>query len=281
MNQIKFIKANGLGNDFVIFPKYNNLKITKSFINYISDRKVGVGCDLVVFIKESENNFSDLVVKFFNRDGSEAEICGNALRCVGKYFNQLTKKKNLTVETNSGLIDIAILNPDKIAVDLGKPNLSWDKIPLIKQFDTHNMQFNFDYLKDGFAVNIGNPHVIFFVDEIYKEKLEVDSVKILKKNYFPKGVNVSVVKISSKKIINILTFERGVGITEACGSGAGAAAFASFILNHCNRNIQVCMNGGNLNVEITQDKHILTIGDAKEVFNGEIKLEKIYLDGKK
>ncbi len=276
MDQIKFIKAHGLGNDFVIFPRHNNLKITKNLIKYISDRKIGVGCDLVVLISESKNKLSDLVVRFFNRDGSEAEICGNALRCVGRYFNQLTKKKNLTVETDSGLIDIVILNFNQISVDLGKPNLSWDRIPLIKQFDTQNMQFNFDYLKDGFAVNIGNPHVIFFVDEICREKLEADSIKIYKKNYFTKGVNISVAKISSKKKINILTFERGVGITEACGSGAGAAAFASFTLNYCNRNIQVCMSGGNLNVEITKDKHILTIGDAKEVFSGVIELEDIF-----
>lgn len=279
MNQIKFIKAHGLGNDFVMFTQSHDFKITKKLINYISDRKIGIGCDLVVFIEDSKNKFSDLIVKFFNRDGSEAEICGNALRCIGKYFNKTKKKKSLTVETNSGLVDIAILDHNKIAVDLGRPSLTWEKIPLCKEFDTHNMKFEFDYLKGGFAVNIGNPHVIFFVNEIDKERLELDAMKILKKKYFSQGVNVSAVNIFSREKINILTFERGVGITEACGSGAGASAFASRMLNYCDRKIEVCMKGGNLIVEITKDKHILTIGDAKEVFNGTIELEDIILNG--
>ena len=134
MNQIKFIKAHGLGNDFVMFTQSHDFKITKKLINYISDRKIGIGCDLVVFIEDSKNKFSDLIVKFFNRDGSEAEICGNALRCIGKYFNKTKKKKSLTVETNSGLVDIAILDHNKIAVDLGRPSLTWEKIPLCKGY---------------------------------------------------------------------------------------------------------------------------------------------------
>ena len=232
-----------------------------------------MGCDLTVFLNKSENNYSDLVARFFNKDGSEAEVCGNALRCIGNYYFKKFNKKNVTVETNSGLIDVEKNISEKISVDLGKPNISWDKIPIKIDVDTQNLDFDFDYLKGGFAVNVGNPHVIFFVDNLNESELKKDSEKIIKTNFFPNGVNVSIVKVLSRSKVNILTYERGVGITDACGSGAGASVFASNKLNFCDKNVEVSMAGGNLFVEITRDEHILTIGEAKDVFVGQINLK--------
>ena len=232
-----------------------------------------MGCDLTVFLNKSENNYSDLVARFFNKDGSEAEVCGNALRCIGNYYFKKFKKKNVTVETNSGLIDVEKNISEKISVDLGKPNILWDKIPIKIDVDTQNLDFDFDYLKGGFAVNVGNPHVIFFVDNLNESELKKDSEKIIKTNFFPNGVNVSIVKVLSRSKVNILTYERGVGITDACGSGAGASVFASNKLNFCDKNVEVSMAGGNLFVEITRDEHILTIGEAKDVFVGQINLK--------
>ncbi len=273
MTEFKFLKAHGLGNDFVIFTEYSNLNISKELVKFLSDRKKGVGCDLTVFLNKSENNYSDLVARFFNKDGSEAEVCGNALRCIGNYYFKKFNKKNVTVETNSVLIDVEKNISEKISVDLGKPNISWDKIPIKIDVDTQNLDFDFDYLKGGFAVNVGNPHVIFFGDYLNVSELKKDSEKIIKTNFFPSGVNVSIVKVLSRSKVNILTYERGVGITDACGSGAGASVFASNKLNFCDKNVEVSMAGGNLFVEITRDEHILTIGDAKDVFVGQINLK--------
>lgn len=273
MTEFKFLKAHGLGNDFVIFTKHSKLNISKKLVKFLSDRKKGVGCDLTVFLNKSENNYSDLVARFFNKDGSEAEVCGNALRCIGNYYFKKFNKKNVTVETNSGLIDVEKNISEKISVDLGKPNISWDKIPIKIDVDTQNLDFDFDYLKGGFAVNVGNPHVIFFVDNLNESELKKDSEKIIKTNFFPNGVNVSIVKVLSRSKVNILTYERGVGITDACGSGAGASVFASNKLNFCDKNVEVSMAGGNLFVEITRDEHILTIGEAKDVFVGQINLK--------
>ena len=171
MTEFKFLKAHGLGNDFVIFTEHSKLNISKKLVKFLSDRKKGVGCDLTVFLNKSENNYSDLVARFFNKDGSEAEVCGNALRCIGNYYFKKFNKKNVTVETNSGLIDVEKNISEKISVDLGKPNISWDKIPIKIDVDTQNLDFDFDYLKGGFAVNVGNPHVIFFVDNLNKSEL--------------------------------------------------------------------------------------------------------------
>ena len=273
MTEFKFLKAHGLGNDFVIFTEHSKLNISKELVKFLSDRKKGVGCDLTVFLNKSENNYSDLVARFFNKDGSEAEVCGNALRCIGNYYFKKFNKTNVTVETNSGLIDIEKNISEKISVDLGKPNISWDKIPIKIDVDTQNLDFDFDYLKGGFAVNVGNPHVIFFVDNLNESELKKDSEKIIKTNFFPSGVNVSIVKVLSRSKVNILTYERGVGITDACGSGAGASVFASNKLNFCDKNVEVSMAGGNLFVEITRDEHILTIGEAKDVFEGQINLK--------
>ena len=273
MTEFKFLKAHGLGNDFVIFTKHSKLNISKKLVKFLSDRKKGVGCDLTVFLNKSENNYSDLVARFFNKDGSEAEVCGNALRCIGNYYFKKFNKKNVTVETNSGLIDVEKNINEKISVDLGKPKISWDKIPIKIDVDTQNLDFDFDYLKGGFAVNVGNPHVIFFVDNLNESELKKDSEKIIKTNFFPNGVNVSIVKVLSRSKVNILTYERGVGITDACGSGAGASVFASNKLNFCDKNVEVSMAGGNLFVEITRDEHILTIGEAKDVFVGQINLK--------
>ena len=273
MTEFKFLKAHGLGNDFVIFTEHSKLNISKKLVKFLSDRKKGVGCDLTVFLNKSENNYSDLVARFFNKDGSEAEVCGNALRCIGNYYFKKFNKKNVTVETNSGLIDVEKNISEKISVDLGKPNISWDKIPIKIDVDTQNLDFDFDYLKGGFAVNVGNPHVIFFGDYLNVSELKKDSEKINKTNFFPNGVNVSIVKVLSRSKVNILTYERGVGITDACGSGAGASVFASNKLNFCDKNVEVSMAGGNLFVEITRDEHILTIGEAKDVFVGQINLK--------
>jgi diaminopimelate epimerase len=272
MNLKNFFKMHGLGNDFVIFPWNDNIP-TKSFIKRISSRKQGVGCDLVVFLKTLEGNIADYKALFFNSDGSKAEICGNALRCVGKINFEKFKKRNCLVETDAGLIDVEFNKDFTVSVDLGSPKFIWDKIPLIKDFDNFDLGFKYEYLKNGFALNIGNPHLIFIVDKLEKKKLIEDSKKILKTNIFPEGVNISIVKIESKSKISVITNERGVGITDACGTGGCASVIAANKMGLVSDTVVVSMIGGDVKVEISSNGHIFMTGNATLVFEGEINMD--------
>ncbi len=274
MEQKKFIKMQGLGNDFVVFF-WDDFLPPKKLIQNLSDRKIGIGCDLSLFIKNSESDLVDYVVNFFNSDGSEAEICGNALRCVGKLNFNKTKKKNCLIETKAGLIDVEYINEDKISVNIGVAKFDWKEIPLSKNTDTLNLDFNYDYLKNGLALNIGNPHLIFFADTLDMKMLKKDSEKIKKSKLFSEGVNISVVKVNSKDAISVLTYERGVGITQACGTGACASVVASNKLNLVEKKVTVTMSGGLLEVEICHDHNILMVGKADIVFEGEIDLSRL------
>tara|TARA_Y100000991_G_C21928182_1_gene329613 strand:- start:313 stop:1140 length:828 start_codon:yes stop_codon:yes gene_type:complete len=274
MEQKKFIKMQGLGNDFVIFFWDDSLP-PKKLIQNLSDRKIGIGCDLSLFIKNPESDLVDYVVNFFNSDGSEAEICGNALRCVGKLNFNKTKKKNCLIETKAGLIDVEYINEDKISVNIGVAKFDWKEIPLSKNIDTLNLDLNYDYLKNGLALNIGNPHLIFFADTLDMKMLKKDSEKIKKSKLFSEGVNISVVKVNSKDAISVLTYERGVGITQACGTGACASVVASNKLNLVEKKVTVTMSGGLLEVEICNDHNILMVGKADIVFEGEIDLSRL------
>ncbi len=270
---VKFIKMHGLGNDFIIIEKSNDIKVTKDLVKNLSDRIKGIGCDLVVFLNDGDGKIFDLKADFFNSDGSKAEVCGNALRCIGKFFCNKLKKNNLVVETESGIIDIEMVEDEKISVDIGFPKFRWNEIPISKNLDTENLDIKLNYLKGGFAVNVGNPHVIFFCDKIDKEKFLQDSKKISNDSIFPQGINISLVEIESKKEINIITFERGAGFTNACGTGACASVIACHKLNLCDNKVKVKMIGGELDIEISPDNHICMIGEAKEVFQGEFEIK--------
>ncbi len=270
MKMVNFFKMHGLGNDFVIFFEKHNF-LNNMALKSLSDRKTGIGCDLIVILEQG-NNMCDVAAKFFNSDGSEAEICGNALRCVGKLLCERLKKKIVVVETSSGLIEVEALGNNKFQVNLGSPKFEWDKIPLANSCLTNNLNFDLSDLKGGFALNIGNPHVIFFNDSYDEKEFVIQSKKVASSKIFSDGVNVSNVEIKSKNLIFVHTYERGCGLTRACGSGACASVVASNKLDLCGKKVRVRMNGGELEVEISDDNHILMIGNAVEVFRGEIKI---------
>jgi diaminopimelate epimerase len=268
MKKIKFLKMHGLGNDFVIFYNEDKKLHDETFVRKISNRKTGIGCDLVAFVDDSKSKFSNLEVTFFNSDGSKANTCGNALRCIGKNYFDNNKVQNLVVDTDSGLIDIQDYGNGNISVDMGKPKFDCESIPISSKTGQNEAKINLSYLKGGIALNVGNPHLIFFVDKIDKRLLEKNSQEICKLNIFPDGVNISAVKIVDKSLIKVLTHERGVGITDACGSGACASFAVGNLLNYVQRKVCVEMKGGNLNIEFSKDKHIIMIGKAKKVFEG-------------
>ena len=272
MKLYNFTKMHGLGNDFLIFPWSEQLP-QKNLIKALSSRSKGVGCDLVVFLVKLEKNIANYKTHFFNHDGTRAEICGNALRCIGKLHYERFNSKNCLIETDSGLIDIEFNDDYTVSVDIGSPKFDWKDVPLIREMDGSNLGFDFPYLKNGFALNIGNPHLVFVVDKIEKKKLTTDSLKVRNSKIFPEGININVVEILKKNEISILTNERGVGLTEACGTGACASVIATNRMQLVENKVSVNMPGGGLKVEITSNEHIFMTGEATKVFEGKVNFE--------
>jgi diaminopimelate epimerase len=268
MKSLNFIKMHGLGNDFVIYNSKEDGLDDPKFIKQIADRKTGIGCDLVVITRDSDKEYCDIYAKFINSDGTTAEICGNALRCLGKELFKLKEKKQLVIETDKRLIDLEDYGNGNVCVDMGKPNYDCSSIPLSTEDNNNIIDFNLEYLKNGFALNIGNPHLIFFVNQLKKSLLEKDSKEIESLNFFPEGVNISVVKVINDRVLKIMTHERGVGVTQACGSAACASVIAAKEKKHVSDKVGVEMTGGKLNIEITNNNHVLMIGEAKKVYEG-------------
>ena len=268
MKSLNFIKMHGLGNDFVIFNSTEKKLHDPKFIKKISDRKTGIGCDLVVITRNSDTEYCDIYAKFINSDGTTAEVCGNALRCLGKEFFKLKQKKHLVIETDKRLIDIEDYGNGNICVDMGKPKYDCNSIPLSSENNNNTISFDLEYLKIGYALNLGNPHLIFFVEQLNKNLLEKNSKEIENLEFFPEGVNISIVKIINKQLLKIMTHERGVGVTQACGSAACASVLIAKEKDYVTDKVCVEMTGGKLNIEITSDNNVLMIGTAKKVFEG-------------
>ena len=273
MKSLNFIKMHGLGNDFVIFNSTEKKLHDPKFIKKISDRKTGIGCDLVVITKNSDTEYCDIYAKFINSDGTTAEVCGNALRCLGKELFKLKQKKHLVIETEKRLIDIEDYGNGNICVDMGKPKYDSNSIPLSSENNNNTIKFDLEYLNLGYALNLGNPHLVFFVEKLNKNLLEKNSKEIENLELFPEGVNISIVKIINKKLLKIMTHERGVGVTQACGSAACASVLIAKEKNHVTDKVCVEMTGGKLNIEITSNNNVLMIGTAKKVFEGTIDIK--------
>ena len=266
---INFLKMHGLGNDFVIIDMRSVvLKLENSLIKKISDRKKGIGCDQLISIYKSNDGISDCKIKIFNCDGSEAESCGNAIRCVGSELLNEIDKDNLLIETKGGLVDVEEQSDGMITVDMGLAKFNWDQIPLSHPQDTSDLMIQVGKLKKGVAVNIGNPHVIFFYENLVETQLLEDCKKVSKMKIFPSGVNISIVKIENKNKISLITYERGCGFTQACGTAACASVVVSHKLNLCERRTEVLMKGGMLIIDYLSDGHVLMTGSVSKVFQG-------------
>ena len=268
-SSIKLIRMNGAGNTFVIHDsKDNNIKINKNFINYLLDSKKIKKFDQFVEIDKSEN--SDAKVTFWNIDGSEAEMCGNALRCISSLILNKKDIKECHIETVKRNVK-CWKNNEKIFVDIGKPILSWNEIPL-KENITMKSTLEIDLLSPPCdlpkfsAVNVGNPHAVFFFDDKTPNLLEVGK-SIEENEMFPMKVNVSFAKVIDNKNIKLNVWERGAGITQACGSAACATAVASASLGYTKREVNIILPGGNIEINWQNDDHIVMTGPYE--FDGE------------
>lgn len=280
---IKFTKMHGLGNDYVYIDAINQkIENESSLAKFVSNRHFGIGSDGLILICKSE--VADFKMRMFNSDGSEAEMCGNGIRCVGKfvYDKGLTNKTTVKIETLAGIKTLILNTKDgkveTARVDMGEPILEAEKIPVISTEEpVKNLELEAENKKFKFTcVSMGNPHAITIVEntkefdvERYGKVLEVDKA-------FPKKANIEFVQIIDKENIKMRVWERGAGETLACGTGACATAVACNLNGLTDRKVNIELLGGTLNIEWNEnDNHVYMTGPAVTVFDGELYEEAI------
>ena len=271
MKTLNFIKMHGLGNDFIIIDKRKiNININKKIIRKISNRKTGIGCDQVIIINKSLRKKSAARIKIFNSNGSEAESCGNGIRCVSKLLFKNKKRNKIILDSIVGELK-AILNKNKsISVNMGIIKENWKNIPMSKKINNRNIPINIKNFSKGFAVNIGNPHIVFFGKEINNLDISVIGPKIENHNLFPNKINVEFVEIVNRKKIKMRVWERAVGETLACGSGACAAVYAGLKKEMIGKKCEVILKKGSLFIDITKNNEIIMTGPAEISYHGKI-----------
>ena len=281
MENIIFEKYQGNGNDFIIIDArdneiFNNFNL-KEFIDIKSlcDRQYGIGGDGVIIIKEPDlNNFAKMII--YNSDGSEAQMCGNGIRCLVEYIHRSNKENIISsefrIETKAGL-KIAQYNHGEITVKMGKPILENNQIPTTIDTKQNNLpSYLFkesNFVHQGYAVGIGNPHLIFFIKDINKISLSLLGPIFENNKLFPEKTNVHFSQIIDRENIKVRVWERGAGPTLACGTGACAVHVAAFILGLCNSETTINLPGGDLKINWSRlEDEILMTGYAKKVFSG-------------
>jgi len=283
MKNIKFEKYQGNGNDFIVIDSrgndlYKNYKKYKFFdIKEICNRQFGIGADGVIFIEEPiQDNYAKMVI--FNSDGSEAQMCGNGIRCLVEYLhiNDSIKNKNIDykIETKAGL-KIAKYKNNEITVKMGLPILDSQNIPTtiekkINSIPSHDF-IEKSFKNKGYAVGMGNPHLIFFVKDLESIAFSILGPIFEKNLLFPDKTNVHFCQILNRDNIKVKVWERGAGPTLACGTGACAIHVAAYKLGLCNSQTIVTLPGGNLKIDWSKDDcEVLMTGNAKKVFSGSI-----------
>jgi len=258
----RFHKMHGLGNDFVVIDaRDQQVAIDPVRARAIADRREGIGCDQLILIEPSTR--ADARMRIWNADGSEVEACGNASRCVALLLGGLS-----TVETLAGTLRLAA-NDASATVDMGAPRFDWEAIPLAYGMDTAHLPVAWDDLADPAAVNVGNPHVVFFVQETDAIDLERIGPIVEQDPLFPDRINVNVATVDDRTHIRLRVWERGAGLTRACGTGACATAVAAIRAGHVASPVTVTLPGGPLVIEWEPGGTIRMSGPATHVFTGE------------
>ena len=265
--KIPFVKMHGLGNDFIIFDNIDNPKILNSkFINEISNRRLGIGCDQVLII-ENTNIPDNFNVKMYNSDGSETGACGNGTRCVADYLMNNNKLNSLTIKSiNTDLFCTKVDN--SVTVNMGTPKFGWKEIPLSKEQDTQNVKL--DEFK-AFCLSMGNPHAVVFISDLKDlENLDLNSIgpRLEKHPTFPDRANIEFVSVLEDKSLRVRVWERGTGMTLACGSGACASLIAASVSNKSAKENKIILDGGDLFVKWLDNGAVTLSGDTKKVFEG-------------
>lgn len=273
---MQFTKYTGLGNDFVFLDGEAALSVKDPFSLSVKmcDRRFGVGADGLVLLLPSEK--ADVRMRIINSDGSEAEMCGNASRCVALHMftRNLTDKKQISLDTLAGIIrtDIIDLENGLVRVDMGEPRLTRGQIPMTGTADERAVNVPLDVNGTqvyGTAVSMGNPHFVTFVENTRTAPVEALGPILEKHSAFPRKTNVEFVQVLDERTVRMRVWERGAGITSACGTGACATAAACVLNGKTGQCITVKLDGGDLFIEWPEQKHIFMTGPARAVFTGE------------
>ena len=268
-------KMDGLGNDFVIIDQRDStINLSKDQIIKICDRSF-IGCDQLILIKQNKEIDAD--VEFYNSDGSISGACGNGTRCVADLLSKESGKKEITLLTASGSLKSKILESNLVETEIGVPKVNWQEIPLSEQLDTQNLKIEIVDRNNtkhigGTAINVGNPHIIFFVDDIEAFDLQDIGPKIENHQLFPEKCNVTLAKVVNKNLIKVKVWERGAGLTKACGTAACATAAAANINNLVEKTTDIAFALGNLTISIDERNSIHMKGPVSDIKNIDIKL---------
>lgn len=260
--RVPFIKMHGLGNDFVLLDAREEAlpEMDASLARALADRQTGIGCDQLILLEPSDK--ADVRMRIFNHDGGEVEACGNAARAVA-----LLHGEDARIETAGGLLSASPADGGA-SIDMGVPRFEWDAIPLAYAMDTLAMPVGWEMLETPGAANVGNPHVVFFVDDCGAVPLDRLGPAIENDALFPKRVNVNVATIEDNAHIRLRVWERGAGLTRACGTGACATAVVAMRRGLVDRRVTVALPGGELQVAWAENNTIAMAGPAAESFRG-------------
>ena len=272
---IKAFKMDGLGNDFVIIDnRQKNTELSKEQIIKICNRNF-IGCDQLILIEK--NNTSDASLKFFNSDGGESGACGNGTRCVADLISKEKNNKTIILTTTSGNLKSEILENNLVTTEIGNAKTNWNEIPLSVEVDTKNLNIKINDLNKreysgGTSVNVGNPHIIFFVDEFENFNIKKIGPQIENHKMFPEKCNVTIAKVIDKNLIKVKVWERGAGLTKACGTAACATAFAGKLNNLTDNNTDIEFGTGKLSIFIDEKNSIHMKGPVSDIKEISIKL---------
>jgi diaminopimelate epimerase len=268
-----FCKMHGLGNDFVVFDARDGaVGLTSAMVRRLADRHFGVGCDTVVVIGPG-GAVADASLLFFNADGGESESCGNATRCAARLLMDERGLARVKLSSRGGLLSCTDAGDGLVAVDMGTPKLDWADIPLAEAMDTNGFALRMEGVRiDASAVSMGNPHCVLFVPDVTGAPVAALGPRIEKLPLFPKGVNVEFAQVLEPGRIRMRVWERGVGITLACGTGACATAVAAARRGLAGRKVELVLDGGSLSLDWREDDHVWMTGPAEMPYRGDLDL---------
>ncbi len=275
--KLRFTKMHGLGNDFVMIDAISQqVKLNEERVRFIADRRFGVGCDQVLVVEAPDSPEVDFRYRIYNQDGNEVEQCGNGARCFALFvrMRRLTGKKNIRVQTLSGNVTLNVLDNDWVEVDMGSPEFAPTNIPFSteKIADTYSLDVDGQIFEIS-AVSMGNPHSVAKVEDVKRFPVGCVGKKIESHPLFPKRVNAGFMEIVSSNEINLRVYERGVGETLACGTGACAAAVSAIKRKLVKSPVKVNLPGGSTHITWSGGQNsVLMTGPAKTVFHGQIKI---------